>query len=152
MAIRCLIFTCLLGPAFTSVASLDQYWIKFDEYSNISWKEETRRLDNFITQLKNTNNAHAYLVVYGGRRSCPDEARLRAERVKNYILRTGALSAERITIIDAGYREQWTIALHIGFVNGVPLTKELVQRVQSSISKSQVRILKRCEKALSQRP
>ena len=150
MAIRCLIFICLLGSAFTSVASPDQYWIKFDEYSNISWKEETRRLGNFITQLKNTSNAHAYLVVYGGRRSCPDEARLRAERVKNYILKSGVLPAERITIIDAGYREQWSIALHIGFVGGVPLTKELEQKTELSISKSQVKILKRCEKSLSQ--
>ena len=39
MAIRCLIFICLLGPAFTSVAAPDQYWNKFDEYSNISWRE-----------------------------------------------------------------------------------------------------------------
>ena len=103
----------------------------------------------FITQLKNMNNAHAYLVVYGGRRSCPDEARLRAERVKSYILRSGVISAERITIIDVGYREQWSIALHIGFVGGLPLTKELAQKVEASISKSQVRILKRCEESLS---
>jgi hypothetical protein len=148
MAIRCLIFICLLGPSITSVAAPDQYWIKFDEYSNISWKEETKRLGNFIIQLKNTSNAQAYVVVYGGRRSCPDEARLRAERVKNYILKSGVLSAKRITIIDAGYREQWSIALHVGFVNGVPLTKELVQKTESSIPKSQVRILKRCEKSL----
>lgn len=148
MAIRCLLFICLLGPAFTSVASPDQYWIKFDEYSNISWKEETRRLDNFIFQLRHTSHAQAYLVVYGGRRSCPDEARLRAERVKNYILKSGVLSAERITIIDAGYREQWSIALEIGFVGGAVLTKELVQEVEASISKDQVRILKRCEKSL----
>jgi len=149
MAIRCLVFICLLGSAFTSVAAPDQYWIKFDEYSNISWKEETRRLGYFITQLKNTNNAHAYLVVYGGHRSCPDEARLRAERVKKYILRSGVISAERITIIDVGYREQWSIALHIGFVGGLPLTKELAQKVEASISKSQVRIRKRCEESLS---
>jgi len=150
MAIRCLIFICLLGSAFTSVAAPDQYWIKFDEYSNISWKEETRRLGDFITQLKHTEYAHAYLVVYGGRRSCPDEARLRAERVKNYILRSGVISAERITIIDAGYREQWSIALEIGVVGGAQLAKELVQQVEASISKDQVKILKRCEKSLSQ--
>ena len=57
MAIRCLIFICLLGSSFTSVAAADQYWIKFDEYSNISWKEETKRLANFIIQLKNTSDA-----------------------------------------------------------------------------------------------
>lgn len=146
----CLIFLCLPGPSYMSVASPDQYWSKFDEYSNISWKEQTKRLGYFIVQLRNTRNAHVYLVVYGGRRSCPDEARLRGERVKDYIIRSGALSGERITILDAGYHEQWSISLYIGFVGGVPLTKEIVQK--SSISKSQVRIQKRCEKALSQRP
>jgi hypothetical protein len=151
MAIRCLIFICLLGPSFTSVASPDQYWIKFDEYSTISWKQETKRVDRFISQLRNTYKAHVYLVVYGGRRSCPDEARLRAERVKNYIVRSGVLSAERITIIDAGYREQWSMALEIGVAGGPPLTKELVQSTEASISKDQVRIFKQCEKSLSQR-
>ena len=152
MAIRCLIFICLLGPSFTSVASPDQYWIKFDEYGNISWKEETKRLGNFIILLRDWKGLHAYLVVYGGRRSCPDEAKLRAERVKNYIVRSGVLSAESITIVDAGYREQWSIALYTGPANGKPLTKELVQATESHISNSEVKILKRCEKSLSQRP
>lgn len=144
-----MILLCLSGQV---VASPDQYWIKFDEYSNVSWKEETKRLDRFISQLKNTQNAQAYLVVYGGSRSCPDEARLRGERVKNYIVRSGALSGEHITIIDAGYREQWSIGLSIGFVSGPPLTKEIVQATELSISKGEVRILKRCERGLSQKP
>jgi hypothetical protein len=147
--IVCLIFPLTPGSAFTS-ASLDQYWIKFDEYSNISWKEEIKRLDHFIVQLRNTERAKAYLVVYGGRRSCPNEARLRAERVKKYIVRSGALPEERITILDAGYREQWSIALEIGLVGGVELTKKIVQDTESSISESEVKILTRCEKALFQ--
>jgi hypothetical protein len=150
-SIICLILPLLAGSAFTSV-SPDQYWIKFDEYSNISWKEEIKRLDNFILQLRSMKNAKAYLIVYGGRRSCPDEARLRAERVKQYIVRSGALSAERITILDAGYREQWSIALKIGLVGGAELTKKIVQDTESSISKSEVKILKRCEKTLSRKP
>lgn len=144
-----MIILCLSGQV---VASPDQYWMKFDEYSNVGWKEETKRLDTFIFQLRNTQNAQAYLVVYGGRRSCPDEARLRGERVKNYIVRSGALSGEHITIIDAGYREQWSIGLNIGIVGGRPLTKEIVQATELSISKSEARILKRCEKGLSQKP
>ena len=146
----CLIFFGLPGRSFPSVASPDQYWLKFDEYGNISWKEERKRLGNFIIQLRNTKNAHAYLVVYGGRNSCPDEARLRGERVKNYIVRSGVLSQERITILDVGYSEQWSIALYIGHIGGLPLTKELVHSINPGISKDQVKIFKRCEKALSQ--
>src|SRR4030095_4755902 len=70
----CLILLCLSGQV---VASPDQYWIKFDEYSNVRWNDEAKRLDRFNSQLRNTQNAQAYLAVYGGSRSCPDEARLR---------------------------------------------------------------------------
>lgn len=148
--IGCLIFPLIPGSAFQSV-SLNRYWIKFDEYSNISWKQEIKRLDNFIFQLRSMENVKAYLVVYGGRRSCPDEARLRAERVKNYIVRSGALPEERITILDVGYREEWSIALGIGYVGNVELTKKLVQETEASISETEVKILKQCEKALSEK-
>jgi hypothetical protein len=126
----------------------DVYWAKFDEYSNISWKQERKRLGYFIIQLRNETSAHAYLVVYAGRRSCEGEARLRAERAKNHIVASGALSGDRITIIDAGYREHWSIALEIGHVGGPPLTREIVQDTEWSIPKSQAKILLRCENAL----
>ena len=126
----------------------DVYWAKFDEYSNISWKEEQKRLGYFITQLRNQPGARAYLVVYAGRRSCEAEARLRAERVKTYIVSSGALSGERITIIDAGYRERWSIALTIGHMDGPVLTKEIVQQAEWSIPKSKVKIVQRCKNAL----
>jgi hypothetical protein len=144
----CLIFPCVLGTAITFGSSPDEYWIKFDEYSDISWKQETKRLANFIFQLRNMKNAHAYLVVYGGRRSCKDEARLRGERVKSYIAKSGALSGEHITILDAGYREQWSIALEIGYVGTDPLTREIVRKIDPGILGSQVKILQRCENAL----
>lgn len=129
----------------------DRAWINFDEYSHISWKAERKRIDNFIIQLKNTNNPHAYLVVYGGRRSCRGEARLRGERVKNYIIRSGGFSSAPITIIDAGYLDQWKIELWIGIVGGPPLTKEIVQPLPGIIPDEEVKIFERCESSLYDR-
>jgi hypothetical protein len=134
--------------AMTSRGFFDVYWTKFDEYSNISWKEERRRLGYFIIQLRNQPGAQAYLVVYAGRRSCEGEARLRAERVKSYVVSSGALPSNRITIIDAGYRKHWSIALEIGQVDGPVLTKKIVQDAEWSIPKSQAKMLQRCENAL----
>jgi hypothetical protein len=64
---------------------------------------------------------------------------------------SGALSGDRITIIDAGYREHWSIALEIGHVGGPPLTREIVQDTEWSIPKSQAKILLRCENALDRK-
>jgi hypothetical protein len=144
----CSILLCATANTMSSGVLPDIYWAKFDEYSNLSWKQERKRLGYFIIQLRNERSAHAYLVVYAGRRSCEGEARLRAERAKNHIVASGALSGDRITIIDAGYREHWSIALEIGHVGGPQLTKEIVQDTERSIPKTRAKILQRCQSAL----
>ncbi len=139
---------CSTSGAVIIGGSPDVYWSKFDEYSKITWKQERKRLGYFIIQLRNQPGARAYLIVYAGRRSCEGEAVFRAERVKNYIVSSGALSSDRITVIDAGYREHWSIALTIGHIDGPVLTKKLLQDTEWSIPKSRAKILQRCENAL----
>ena len=127
-----------------SASTADLYWTKFDKYSNITWKQERKRIDNFIVQLRKSKNVRAYVIVYAGQRSCEGEALARAQRVKNYITRSGALSTDRITIIDAGYHEAWTISLEFGAMNGPPLTLEIVSAVAPSRPRSEVQVFKNC--------
>ncbi|MGH9929609.1 MAG: hypothetical protein ACREA9_10365, partial [Pyrinomonadaceae bacterium] len=42
--------------------------IKFDEFGDISCKEELARLENYSVQLRELSEAIAVVVVYGGRR------------------------------------------------------------------------------------
>ncbi len=87
---------------------------KFDEYGNIPFRDEKARLDNLaFYMLRDEPNFIAYIVAYGGRRSCRNEAQLRANRAKNYLVSRRGISAERVIIIDGGYREELTVELFV---------------------------------------
>jgi hypothetical protein len=127
-----------------AVAAPDITWVKFDEYSNIRFAEEKRRLNDFVTQLRGQRTATAYIVGHAGRRSCKGEAQARAERAKKYLIRSGGIEASRIRMIDAGYWEEWTIELYIGPRNAPPLTAEILKTFQSTIPPEQAQIVRNC--------
>jgi hypothetical protein len=147
-----LLFCCLLSLPFSfsamegsiGVSAPDIIWVKFDEYSNIRFAEEKRCLDDFVTQLHAQKTATAYIVAHAGRRSCKGEAQARAERVRQYLVRSRRIRASRIRIIDAGYSEEWTIELYIGPLNAPPLTADIIKRSHSQLPPEQVRIVRNC--------
>src|SRR5688572_859927 len=83
------------------LVSVDQYWLKLDEYSNISSNQEKVRLDNLIIVLRNSADSMGYIIAYGGRRSCAGEAQARADRAREYVMRSGGIEAKRVVTIDA---------------------------------------------------
>jgi hypothetical protein len=134
-------FSAIEDPV--AVAAPDLTWVKFDEYSNIRFAEEKRRLDDFVTQLRGQSIATGYIVVHAGRRSCRGEAHARAERVKRYLIRSGRIEASRIRTIDAGHWEDWTIELYIGLLNP-PLTAKILKGFQRTLPPEQVQIVRNC--------
>jgi hypothetical protein len=60
---------------------------KVDEYGNIPWKDERRRLDWMAEVLESSPASIIYLAVYDGQGGCVGEARRRAARAKNYLVR-----------------------------------------------------------------
>src|SRR5215510_2901778 len=98
-------------------------WVKFDEYSEISDKAQQQRVKNFVFQLRATRGSVAVIVASGGAKSCPDEAKQRAARVRQLLLRSG-IDAHSIRVVDAGYEKQWTIALFLGPRDAPPITAE----------------------------
>jgi hypothetical protein len=122
----------------------DVIWAKFDEYSNIPFTKEKQRLKNFDQQLRAESTATAYIVAHAGRLSCEGEAQARAERVKQYLIRTGHIEASRIRIIDAGYKEQWLIELYIGPLNAPPLTANIIRNTHSEVPPEQLQIVRNC--------
>ncbi len=123
---------------------LDQIWVKFDEYSNISSKKEKARLKNFVIQLREWKDSTAYIVAHAGRRSCKGEGQARANRVKNYLIHSGVESS-RINIIDAGYQEEWTIELYLAPREAPPLTRALINDTHLELRKDQVQIFEHCK-------
>lgn len=87
--------------------------IKFDEYQSLSAEEEKLRLNDFATELLASPNYAAYVIAYG-RSNKPREARERAARVKNYLVTRG-IGSDRVSVVDGGHRDQWTIELFLVF-------------------------------------
>ena len=64
-------------------ANVDEY-IMFDEFSNLSSKDEKARLDNLARfMLQEEPTFIAYIIAYNGKNSCKDEAQIRARRANN---------------------------------------------------------------------
>lgn len=83
----------------------------FDNYSDIPWRDETGRLDNFAVALQHDPTLIGYIIVYAGRQACVAEAENRALRAKKYLVEARGIQESRIKLIDGGYREELTVIL-----------------------------------------
>jgi hypothetical protein len=86
---------------------------KFDEWGDISFRDEKARLDNVALQWHKYQEANVYLVVFAGRVACVDEAKRRGMRAKNYLVRKRAIKSEHIVFIDGGFRDAVTTGVWI---------------------------------------
>ena len=84
----------------------------FDQYGNICWEDEKARLDNFAIQLQNYPSASGDIIIYAGRQSCRGEARYRANRAKDWVVKRG-VESKRVMVIDAGFQSDLTTYLII---------------------------------------
>jgi hypothetical protein len=107
-----------------SCSLIIEYWDldpkKFDSYSALPRKEELKRLSAFAVQLQNQPGAVGYLLAYGGQRARAGEALKLATTVKEYLVKSRRIDANRIVTLDGGYREKPTIDLWIVGIGGNP--------------------------------
>jgi hypothetical protein len=99
--------------------------INFAHYSNLSFAAEKKILDRFAQQITrytsvNYASARAYIYAYGTDRGTVRDARFRAERAKQYLVKTDHINADRIEIRDAGFRKIQTIELYLVPAGGNP--------------------------------
>jgi hypothetical protein len=97
-----------------------------DQFGDVNCEDEKARLDNFANELQNTPGDQGYIVFYGGKRhqsptrhhsklALPrrGEAEARAARLKPYMNYNRGIDANRIVVVDGGYRDQWAAELWI---------------------------------------
>lgn len=84
---------------------------KFDEYGNIRHCDESARLDNFAITLQNEPKLKGYLLIYTGKQDLPGKIPSILAHAQGYLTNERGLAAERLTVVNAGYREQRTIEL-----------------------------------------
>lgn len=78
---------------------------KVDEFPDIQASDLIARLDNLAIELQNNPGATGYIISYAGRTSRPGTADRMGERARGYLLNTRGISADRLVVINGGYRE-----------------------------------------------
>ena len=86
---------------------------KVDEYGKIGHCDETARLDNFAIELQNEPASKGYLLVYVGRNDMPSWTPAILQRAAGYLVNARGLDAERVKVINGGYRESRAIELWV---------------------------------------
>ena len=100
------------GSYVQQVPERDRVSAIFESYDkSMSEKQVKERLDALGLYLKDASSFRAYIVSYGGRRSCPGEALIRAQLAKNYLSKLKGINRKRIRTMDAGFQEEWTVEL-----------------------------------------
>jgi len=119
-------------------ADSDVIYSRFEEYDrNMSGEQIKERLDGLIQHLEVNPSFQVYLVSYGGRQSCRNEALLRARLARGYLSNKG-INPNRINILDGGYRDNWIVELGVGPPTAVPPPR------MRTIDKRRVIIKKKC--------
>ncbi len=86
---------------------------KFDEYGNISFSEEKKRLDYFAKELQAVADEPGYIIEYRTKQQ-KKRALARAERARDYLVRVKGIDRKRIHLINGGYQTKSRIELRLG--------------------------------------
>jgi hypothetical protein len=81
------------------------------EYGNIRFRDEKAMLDHWASQFRLAPDSVIYIFAYSGRRVCKSEAKARAIRAKNYLVKRHGVGADRVIWKDGGFRENLSVEL-----------------------------------------
>ena len=102
-------------------AGRDATYTRFEEYGADTSDDKIREtLDAFAHHLKTNPSLKAFLISYGGKQSCRNEALLRARLATRYLKKIHGLSSSRSTLLNGGYREDWVVELWVGSPGATP--------------------------------
>jgi hypothetical protein len=98
--------------------------VKLDEFYDTSLRASKRHLNRFARQLRkytsiNYASAEGHILAYAGR-SGSDNAKARADRAKEYLVRVWRIDPRRIETRNAGRRQRQTIELYLVPAGGDP--------------------------------
>jgi len=77
----------------------------FDQFPSVAFDDDKARLDNLAIELQNSPDTTAYIIVYAGRTSRTGQADKLGRRSLDYLTMQRGVDAQRIVIINGGYRD-----------------------------------------------
>ena len=83
----------------------------FDQYSNVTNREEKLHLDNFAYYLLKDSSLLGYIAFSAGKNEKASVVRKRAERGRQYLAREFRISRDRIRLIYLGKADETTFIL-----------------------------------------
>jgi hypothetical protein len=91
--------------------------VPYDSYGRIPFEDAEARLDNFMVEVENLNEAkphyRGFIIVYAGRSAHAAEASTMAACAKNYLVSVRKADPETVIAADGGYRDEFTVELYI---------------------------------------
>ena len=140
--LRCVIITAsvMLGDYPPDVTAQEQgrdaIYSRFEEYYADTSQAKIREiLDAFGQHLKANPSLRAFLISYGGKQSCRNEALLRARLATGYLSKMHGISSRRSPILNGGYRQAWVVELWVGSPGAaLPSPAPTINKKQAVIS------------------
>ena len=99
----------VVSDTHSAALKVDQY---FDSYGELSWEEETFRLDNLARFLQLKRDFVGYIAFYTGKKDKSGRIKERVERAKDYLVCKRKIDEARIIIVDAGSKAETQTILH----------------------------------------
>ncbi len=101
-------YSCFAQTSSTENAIADR---KFDEYGDLPTDDESAHLDSFAVTIYKNPNLRGYIIGYAEPRMERGYYLRRIFGVGNYLVETRGLGANRLVVIDGGYKEKFTTEL-----------------------------------------
>ena len=101
---------------------VEQY--PFDSFGRIRLEDAHARLDNFVIQLNNLNEARpeyrGFIIIYGGKSSYAREPESVAECYRDYLVKYRHAEPETIVAVAGGHQEEFRVELYLMPTNSYP--------------------------------
>lgn len=114
-------------------AAADQKYRLFDQLSDSNWEDAMARADYYAIQLQSEPDSVGVIIVYGGQNRKRGEAQAWGECLKDYLLNRRGISADRIVLLNGGYRQSLTMELWIS------ISKEFIPKPAPTIGAGKVK-------------
>jgi hypothetical protein len=129
----------ILGGFVEAGPVMDVVSRKFDEFYGANWEDTMARLDNFALSMQTEPNSVGVVLVYGGQRRRPGEARAWTTCIKDYLVNRRRIEAKRLVMINGGYLRNLTVELWQADMKHIPKPTPHVKRKDVRFKGSRIR-------------
>jgi len=100
-----------LKPWVSSSPTQEKPIMDPDDGGGRSFEQDKPRLDRFAAEMKINSSGDAYIIAFAGLVSYKNEARIRLNCIRKYLVTIHGILPSRLKLIDGGYRAEKSVKL-----------------------------------------